>query len=116
MKVIIAGSSSIFDPAVLEQAIEASGFHITTVISGRCQGVDILGERWAERMRIPVLPFPANWRRYGRSAGPIRNLEMAKQADAVLVVWDGQSPGAKNMQDIARDRKMPLHTHIVEVT
>jgi hypothetical protein len=45
---------------------------VTKVVSGT-PGVDALGEQWAERHGIPVTRFPADWKRYGRRAGPTRN-------------------------------------------
>ena len=47
MKVLIAGSRSIVEPDVVREAIAASGFDITTVLSGGAKGVDRLGEEWA---------------------------------------------------------------------
>jgi len=80
-------------------AIEASQeeFSITEVVSGGAAGVDMLGERWALRQGIPTTVFQANWNAHGKAAGPIRNKQMAEYADALIAVWDGESPGTKNM-------------------
>jgi hypothetical protein len=69
----------------------------TEIVSGTAQGVDRLGEKWAEANNIPVTKMPGDWNKYGKAAGPIRNSEMAKYCDAALVIWDGNSPGSKNM-------------------
>lgn len=52
-------------------------------------------------MQIPVIHFPANWDKHGKSAGHIRNAEMAKYADALVAFWDGKSKGTKGMIDYA---------------
>lgn len=41
--------------------------------------------------------MPADWTTYGKKAGYIRNEAMAEKADAVIVFWDGKSPGAGHM-------------------
>jgi hypothetical protein len=59
--------------------------------------VDQIGEDWAREHNIPVKQFLAQWNIHGKSAGPIRNKEMAEYADALIAFWDGQSKGTKNM-------------------
>ena len=54
---------------------------------------------------------PADWDKYGKSAGYRRNKEMAEVADACICFWDGQSKGTKHMIDIATD--MGLKVKIV---
>jgi hypothetical protein len=68
------------------------------VVSGHCKtGPDKLGEDWAKQNNIPVKLFPADWDKFGRSAGPIRNKHMAEYCDRAIVFWDGQSRGSQNM-------------------
>ena len=108
MRVIIAGSRSLTDAEQVATAIAQSGFALTEVISGGARGVDTLGEAWARRRRIPVRRIPADWRRYGQSAGFRRNEAMAHVADAVIAVWDGSSPGTRHMIATARQRGLRL--------
>lgn len=84
---IIAGSRD----ATYEQTmavIESCPFKdaITAVISGKCKGADTNGEFWAAIRNVMVLNFPADWNKHGKAAGPIRNSEMAKEADAAIIV------------------------------
>lgn len=103
MRVIIAGSRTITDPAVLREAIYASGFDITEVVSGTAGGVDSMGENWARRNNIPVRRFPARWKELGRGAGYARNIEMAAYGEALIAVWDGRSRGTQHMIRTARE-------------
>lgn len=82
---------------------------ITQVFSGKAKGVDTVGEWWATAREIPVRPFPANWDLYGLSAGPIRNEEMAKEADGLIVLWDGKSSGTGNMIELADQYELIVH-------
>jgi hypothetical protein len=84
MRVIVAGTRSFCNDAVVREAIVASGFRITEIVSGGSKGVDESAERIAAENAIPLRRFPANWREYGRSAGPKRNLEMSVYACTVV--------------------------------
>lgn len=96
---IIAGSRTINHPRHVIQAIKNSGFTISTVISGTANGADKLGEEFAERNNIKVERYPANWDKNGKKAGYLRNVEMAKEADCLIAIWDGKSKGTKHMID-----------------
>lgn len=112
MKVLISGSRSIKDPSVLQVAISLSRFPITELICGMCpEGVDKLALDWATENSIQVLPYPADWKKFGRSAGMIRNTEMVKAAQAVIAVWDGKSPGTKNAIDRAKQLNCPIFVY-----
>ena len=112
MKLIIAGSRTITRMSAIGEAIRLSQFVpylITTVVSGRCpEGVDVLGERWAEQQGIPIEPFPADWKQYGRAAGPMRNQQMVDYADGLIAVWDGTSTGTGDVIRRAEKRQLPL--------
>ena len=114
MKTIIAGSRTIKDYSAIVNAIRMSNFNITEVVSGKATGADILGERWAIANNIPIKEMPANWNTYGKSAGPIRNAEMTKYADAAIIIWDGKSAGAKDMINQIKKANKPYFIDIVE--
>jgi len=88
MKTIIAGGRDYtltdFDRARL------AGLDITEVICGCARGADTGGEQWAQERGIPVKRFPADWNRHGKAAGPIRNCEMVKAAEALVAFPGGR--------------------------
>ena len=100
MKTIIAGgrnySFSEDDIAWLD-AIHTNGWRITEVVSGGANGADLDGESWARARGIPVKRIPADWGKFGRSAGPRRNAEMAVYADALIAF-----PGGRGTEDMIR--------------
>ncbi len=57
MKVIIAGSRTITDMAIVEQAIAISKFEITEVFSGMAKGVDLLGLEWGHAHGVLILRY-----------------------------------------------------------
>ena len=111
MKTIVAGSRTVRDPAIVEDAIRRSGFSITEVVSGACRGADLMGEDWAFANGIPIKRFPADWDHDGKAAGPIRNAQMADYAEALIAVWDGVSRGTKNMIREARKRGLKVYIY-----
>ncbi len=115
MKTIIAGSRDITDYSVVEDAIKESGFEITQVISGMAKGVDSLGELWAHYNNIGCHLCPANWNKYGKSAGPIRNVEMLELADALIVIINNNSRGSTHMLNIALKKGIPVFCKNISV-
>lgn len=113
MRVIIAGSREIKDYEEVKKAVDASGFHITEVVSGKARGVDRLGEDWADEHGIPVKPFPAKWGR-GMNAGNIRNGEMAEYAHALIAIWDGESSGTEDMIKKAHAKNLYVYVRKIK--
>lgn len=72
---------------------------ITTIISGACRGADRLAVMWAKSVGVPVEEYPANWGRYGKAAGPIRNLQMLKDGKPDLVVAFSGGHGTLHMMN-----------------
>lgn len=54
------------------------------LITGGAEGVDSLAEEWAQNMNVWSVVYPADWKKYGRSAGPIRNQEMLESENPTL--------------------------------
>lgn len=97
MKTIIAGSRTVPSYSYVEMAMQRVSWEVSEVVSGLAKGADKFGMRWALEHKIPVAKFPADWDKHGKPAGFIRNREMAKYADKLIVIWDGESRGTKNM-------------------
>jgi hypothetical protein len=109
MKLIIAGDRDITDIAVVYDALlkfraEHPGLKVTEIVSGCARGVDTLGEQVAREFDVPVKRFPADWARFGKAAGPIRNQQMADYADALVAVPVPTSRGTRDMIRRARSK------------
>lgn len=114
MKVIIAGSRGITEYAEIEYAMHDSGFDATEIVSGGARGVDTLGEQWAKEYNILLTVMKADWEVDGRRAGMLRNISMAKYADALVALWDGNSNGTAHM--ITEAVKQRLKVFVVTLT
>lgn len=104
MKLIIAGSRT-FLMAQAELFLERTfdiyklTDKVQEIVHGGCpRGPDHWAERFAVYADLPSKVFQADWEVYGKSAGPIRNKQMAEYADALLLIWDGKSRGSANMK------------------
>lgn len=114
IKVIIAGTRDFNDYAFLKknvdyflQGINPNNEEIE-IVSGNARGADKLGERYAKEHNLPVKLFPANWDKYGKRAGYLRNQEMANYADVLIAFWDEKSKGTKHMIDIAKKQDLTV--------
>jgi len=114
MKVIIAGGRNFNDYDLLKAELNLILCirvmrEDLVIVSGGAKGADALGERYAKEHNVPVKIFKADWNKHGKSAGPIRNFEMAKYAEGCIVFWDGKSKGTANMIQVARNNSLILY-------
>jgi len=86
---------------------------VEEVVSG-CSGmIDQSGELWAALFNKKIKRFPAEWKKYGKMAGPIRNAQMANYADALLLIWDGKSKGSRSMKKEAEKAGIKIYEHVL---
>jgi hypothetical protein len=115
MRILVSGDRHYQRPHLVDWLLDVSLACVGpdeefVVIEGQCPygGADRFAERWAkaQRPRVGHLPFPADWTRYGRRAGPIRNSEMLKKSSPTHVACFHDnlpsSSGTKHMLSIAR--------------
>jgi hypothetical protein len=99
LNIVICGSRSITDEEKVFKIIESvlCDMNIGTIITGGAKGVDEIAKNWAIKKGIPHKQMDADWETYGKSAGPIRNKEMAIVGNATLAIVDDKSVGTWNM-------------------
>ena len=103
-RVIVAGGRDFCDYTYLEASLDHLLQNVKApiiIVCGAARGADTLGEKYAKARGYPVHRFPAEWDKFGRSAGYIRNEQMAQNADALVAFWDEESRGTKHMIDLA---------------
>lgn len=107
MKLIIAGSRDFVDRSMVLNELKSflvdQGLKRTDIqiVSGGARGADACGEWIANFFDIPLIKKNADWDAHGKSAGYIRNAEMADEADALIAFWNGVSRGTKDMIKVA---------------
>lgn len=75
---------------------------------------DSLGERYAAERGLPIERFTANWEKYGKRAGYLRNIGMAEVGNALIAFRSAYAlnRGIDMMIDIARKK----HLLVREIT
>ncbi|MEI3803138.1 DUF2493 domain-containing protein [Agrobacterium sp. CCNWLW32] len=112
MKVLICGGRDVdridawnwLERNALDELSFASGlsnFTIEKIIHGGCRGADEGAGEWAKSENIPVVICKADWKKHGKSAGPIRNRMMldVHKPDFVIALPGGR--GTENMIGLA---------------
>ena len=106
-RVLVCGSRDFTDVGLLgvklDEVRKRLGGVPMRVISGAARGADSLAAGWARLRGIPCDEYPAEWERYGRSAGYRRNERMLAEGRPHVVVAfpQGESRGTRMMMDIA---------------
>ena len=105
MRVLVCGGRDFKGRDALFFALNAihAGSRIGVVIHGNAPGADSLADEWAEVHGVIRLPYPADWAKHGRAAGPIRNALMMRDGKPDLVVAFPGGRGTRNMVEKARE-------------
>ena len=82
IRIIIAGSRTFNNYPLLKKTLDECISNLETneeiqIVSGGARGADKLGEKYAKERGYSLKIFPANWDKYGKRAGYLRNNEMA---------------------------------------
>lgn len=117
-RIIVAGSRSITGRDA-EVAVDAAMSQITAgganrgmyeIVTGGAEGIDQAGKEWAKRYQCQYTEFKPEWDKHpGKSAGAVRNAEMAKYADKLVAIWDGESNGTRIMIEKALDEGLDIY-------
>lgn len=118
-RVVVAGCRNYDDYREAKEYIdfcisEIKGKYDLIFVSGGCRGADFLGEKYALENGFKLEIYQADWKRYGKGAGPRRNKEMAEKADYIICFWDGGSRGTKSMIEFAKSMNKPIKIKMIE--
>jgi hypothetical protein len=109
MKVLVCGGRNYLNRAKVFETLDYldTTRHFTLVIHGNARGADSLGAQWGYERRRNVTGVPAQWDKYGKKAGYIRNITMADLQPDLIVAFPG-GIGTNMMIDIAKSRQIPI--------
>ena len=103
-KVLVAGGRDFDDYNLLTNTLadilwlEPEGIEI---IEGGARGADRMAQQWAIAVGVPFTTVNADWDKYKKAAGPIRNIEMAKMKPDLVVLFPGGA-GTNHMYETAK--------------
>lgn len=112
VRVLVTGSREWSDPNAARKMIADRLFDLpvdSVVVHGAARGADRFAHQEAQKLGLLVEPHPADWERYGKSAGFRRNAEMVSLgADICLAFWNGKSNGTKHTIELAEKAGIPV--------
>lgn len=106
MKLIIAGGRD-YELTLGDFAKLSAIPNVSQVVCGGASGADYWGSVWAKKNKIPVRYFRPDWKKYGKKAGPLRNAEMAMNAEACVLFPGGK--GTESMFQEASKRRLTIY-------
>jgi len=108
MKILITGSRTYWNWKKIYEELKDYPKD-TTIIHGAARGADTLAGEVASQLGFKVIEVPAQWNKYGKSAGPIRNNKMLDMnPDLVIAFPLPGSKGTKHCMEEAEKRGIPL--------
>jgi hypothetical protein len=99
MRVLVCGGRNYSDFNYVQKILNQYhlGSNIKLLIAGGATGADTLAETWAYINRIPTLIIKAEWQKFGRAAGNLRNTRMLVEGQPTIVIAFPGSAGTANM-------------------
>jgi|SRR5208282_4208671 len=117
LRVLICGGRHYKDFDKIKQALVDLGGRgaIEVLIHGAADGADCLGALAAEELGIPRIAEPAQWKKHGLAAGPIRNQKMLDDhnPNLCLAFPDPASSGTWDM--VRRAQRANVETKVFDV-
>jgi hypothetical protein len=102
LRVLICGGRDLDEIKVMDYLSSYLPRKNITIIQGGAKGADLGAKLFAIKYGIPMKEYKADWNKYGKSAGPIRNREMLNDSNPDVVIAFPGSNGTKNMIDISK--------------
>lgn len=104
MRVLVCGGRDFDDKVAMDSWLDLihAKTPITAIINGGARGADSLASVWARSRHVDLHVYMADWERYNKSAGPIRNGIMITEGKPDLVVAFPGGKGTANMIEQAK--------------
>lgn len=100
MRVLVCGGRYYNDYTRLSNTLR--DYDIDVLIHGAASGADSLADFYGKNDNLIIQRYPADWKKYGRSAGYKRNAQMLEEGKPDLVIAFPGGKGTAMMIDIAR--------------
>ena len=129
IRLLIVGSRGLQGVDLISKAVAFAGINIDDileVVHGGAPGIDKAAGWWAEKHKLPVKIFKADWSninvpnavvkingfgQYNAKAGIDRNEKMGTYSDVLVAIWDGKSRGTYHMIEFMKKLEKPFHVY-----
>jgi len=109
-RILVCGGRDFADAAFLFGILdmEAEARHVHRIIQGGAKGADELARMWALSRFCDYDNFPADWKKHGKAAGPIRNQQMIDEGKPTKVFAFDGGRGTADMVRRAKAAGIPV--------
>jgi hypothetical protein len=108
MRILVCGGRDFNDSALLSKVLSQHSNKDSVIIQGEAQGADYLARVWAVQNNLPFESYLANWKKYGKRAGYIRNVQMLNEGKPNLVIAFPGGKGTQMMINLAEAAGVPV--------
>lgn len=110
MRIVVTGGRDYRNWETVRRVLD--GIQPDSVYVGDATGLDAMAAEWCDSRCVSHQIFVANWDKFGKLAGPIRNEEMLRKAgrDAIVIAF----PGGKGTANCVREA-MKLNMTVLKV-
>lgn len=124
MRILVCGDRNWTDANFIESNISnvlqsgyeymEDAFQFSILIQGEASGADTIAKKYALKNKMLYLDFPAEWDKYGKSAGPIRNKQMIDEGkpDIVLAFYNDISKSKGTLDMIKQANKAGIEVRL----
>lgn len=104
MKVLICGDRNWADYDKVLDVMKGLGdkYEDLIIIEGGAKGADSLAKKAAIECDLEYKEFKANWKEYGRAAGPKRNQQMLEEKPDLVIAFHPNIDESKGSKDMVR--------------
>lgn len=109
MRILVCGGRDFTDRNLVYQTLHDYMLEDNiTIIHGAASGADSLANIWAKAFNHKIESYPADWDKYGKRAGYIRNVQMLNEGKPDLVIAFPGGKGTQMMINLAEAANVPV--------
>lgn len=115
MRILVCGHREFDNWDLLNDVMLDYSLEDLVIIEGEAKGADFLARVWAKHYKVKYEAYPADWKTYGKKAGPIRNAQMLREGkpDLVIAFLAEGSIGTKDM--INQSEKAGVKVKVIKI-
>lgn len=109
MRILVCGGRDFKDRDLMVKALKDYEHQSNiTIIHGAASGADSMSHSWATAFKHNIESYPADWDKYGKRAGYIRNVQMLNEGKPDLVIAFPGGKGTQMMINLAEAANVPV--------
>ena len=116
LKLGVVGSRNFSDYSLMKEKLDEikKQTDMLIIVSGGSKGADNLAEQYAKENDLQCIVHKADWNRYAKAAGMIRNRQIVDTSDELIAFWDGTSRGTQNTIRLANQNNKKIKVVLYE--